>query len=217
MTSIGVMVRRRGVCLLIVAACLASVRQARGETAGPIVEVSPAVSEPPPVVGPPPVPARPIAHDPDESLAAKQVGMSLLALAATGLLGYGMLVAADRADSEALAYGAMSLAAIAPAGVGIAVCEVGAGSKLYDGRCVPAVGGAYIGALSIIPGALLGALATCESPSSSTGNDDGFNNCFLGAFVGGALGYTIGTLVGAYHGWKIFRRPKPGTLRAALF
>jgi len=217
MGSIGGIVRRRGLCLMVVGGCLALARQTRAETAGPIVEVSPPAPETPPVVGPPPVPIRPLARDPDESLAAKQIGMGVLTLAATGLLGYGMFVAADRWDSTELAYASLGLGAVAPAAVGIAVCRVGAGSKLYDGRCVPSVGGAYIGALGVIPGTLLGVFASCSR--SSNGGDDlsGLDDCAIGAIVGGALGYTIGTLVGAYSGWKIFRRPKPGTLGAALF
>jgi hypothetical protein len=215
MGSIDVIVWRRRLCLLVVGVCLAQARQTRADTAGPIVEVSPPVPETPPVVGPPPV--RPIPRDRDESLAVKQIGMGLLTLATAGLLGYGMFVAADRWDSTELAYASLGLGALAPAGVGIAVCQIGAGSKLYDGRCVPTVGGAYIGALTAIPGTLLGVLASCSR--SSNGGDDlsGLDDCAIGAIVGGALGYTIGTLVGAYSGWKIFRRPKPGTLRAALF
>jgi len=223
MRSISVNVRRRGVFLLLVGAFWAAARPAHAETAGPIVEISPPASEAPPVVGPPPVPGRPVSHDPDEGLGAKQIGMGFLTLAATGLLGYGMFVAADHADSETLAYGALSLGALAPAGVGIAVCAVGAGSKLYDGRCVPSVGGAYIGALGAIPGTLLGLLASCSgsssssSPSGDGGDLSGLDACIVGTVVGGAIGYTIGTLVGAYSGWHIFKRPKPGTLRAALF
>jgi len=216
MGSIDAIVRRRGLCLLVVGVFLAQARQTRADTAGPIVEVSPPAPETPPVVGPPPVPVRPIQRDPDESLAVKQIGMGLLTLGAMGLLGYGMFVAADRWDSTDLAYASLGLGVVAPAAVGIAVCEVGAGSKLYDGRCVPTVGGAYIGALTAIPGTLLGVLASCSS--SNSGDDlSGLDDCAIGAIVGGALGYTLGTLVGAYSGWKIFRRPKPGTLRAALF
>ena len=112
--------------------------------------------------------------------------MGLLTLAAAGLLGYGVFVAADHADSAELAYAALGLGAVAPAGVGIAVCQVGGTGKLYDGRCVPAVGGAYIGALSAIPGVLLGMLASCSS--SSNGGDDlsGLDACFMWRAPSGA-------------------------------
>ena len=105
-----------------------------------------------------------------------------------------------------------------PAAVGMAVCQVGTTSKVYDGRCVPTLGGAYIGALGVLPGLLLGVLAGCSSSSSSQSSGDdnsvgleGLDSCVTNAVIGGALGLTIGTLVGAYSGWRIFRRPKPGT------
>ena len=169
--------------------------------------------------GPPLALAPPAAADPDATLGLKQFGGGLLTLVAAGALGYGLFVAADHADSTPLAYGALSLAALAPAGVGIAVCEIGTTSKRYDGRCVPAAGGAYIGALGVIPGALLGALTSCSSSSSSSDEEfsRGLDACAVGIAVGGMIGYTTGTLIGALSGWNIFKRPKPGTLRAALF
>ncbi len=44
----------------------------------------------------------------------------------------------------------------------------------------------------------------------------GLDTCATGVVIGGILGLTIGTLVGAYNGWRIFKRPKPSTLPAAL-
>lgn len=197
---------------------------ANAESPGPVAGLTPIEvprGPPPPGVqlGPPRMqPPPPVSQDPDTGLGGKQVAMGLATLAVAGLLGSGLFVAADRVDSTALAYGALSLGVLAPAGVGVAVCKIGEGSKRYDGRCVPAIGGAYIGALGALPGTLLGALAACSSDSSSSGDDlSGLDDCFIGAAVGGALGYTIGTLIGAYAGWSIFKRPKPGTLRAALF
>lgn len=182
-------------------------------------EAVPARASPPAVEAPRPAPA-----DADAGLGAKQVGTGFLALLAGGGLGVGLFYLADREDSSTLAYASLGVGALIPAAVGMAVCGVGTTSKLYDGRCVPTVGGAYIGALGVIPGVLLGALLSCSSGSSSTpssGDDhsaglEGLDSCVTGAFVGAALGFTIGTLVGAYNGWRIFKRPKPGTLRAAL-
>ncbi len=214
------------VALVALAPSLIGARPARAnaESPGPVVELSPTEvprGPPPPGVhqGPPGVqPLPPVSPDPDTGLGGKQVAMGLATLAVAGLLGYGLFVAADRIDSTELAYGALSLGVLAPAGVGVAVCKIGEGSKRYDGRCVPAIGGAYIGALGALPGTLLGVLAACSRDSSSSGDDlSGLDDCFIGAVVGGALGYTIGTLIGAYAGWTIFKRPKPGTLRAALF
>jgi hypothetical protein len=150
--------------------------------------------------------------------------MGLLALLGGGALGSGLFYLADREDSPTLVYASLGVGVLIPAAVGMAVCGVGTTSKVYDGRCFPTVGGAYIGALGVLPGVLLGVLAGCSSGSSSTASSgdgqsaglQGLDDCAVGAVVGGALGLTIGTLVGAYSGWRIFKRPKPGTLRASL-
>lgn len=174
-------------------------------------DARPAVAAP----QPPPV-------DPDAGLGGKQVGLGFLALLGGGALGTGLFYLADREDSPTLVYASLGVGALLPAAVGLAVCGAGTTSKLYDGRCVPTVGGAYIGALGVLPGVLLGVLAGCSSGSGSSGTNgdsqstQGLDDCAVGAVVGGALGLTIGTLVGAYSGWRIFKRPKPGTLRASL-
>jgi hypothetical protein len=149
--------------------------------------------------------------------------MGFLALLGGGALGSGLFYLADREDSPTLVYASLGVGALLPAAVGMAVCGVGTTSKVYDGRCFPTVGGAYIGALGVLPGALVGLLLGCSSGSSSTPSSgdgqtglQGLDDCAVGAAVGAALGLTIGTLVGAYNGWRIFKRPKPGTLRASL-
>jgi hypothetical protein len=184
-----------------------------GEAGGPPrPSLRPAVAAPQPAL-----------VDPDAGLAAKQVGMGFVALLGTSALGLGLFYLAERERSPALGYAGLGVSMLIPAAVGMAVCQVGTTSKVYDGRCFPTVGGAYIGAMGVLPGVLLGALLACSSSSStqSTGDDgsaglQGLDTCFTGVVVGGALGLTIGTLVGAYSGWRIFKRPKPGTLRAAL-
>jgi hypothetical protein len=167
---------------------------------------------------------RPAPVDPDAGLGAKQVGMGLLTFIGTAALASGLFYFADREGSEVLGYTGLGVGLLMPAAIGMAVCEVGTTSKLYDGRCNPTVGGAYIGALGVLPGLLLGALAGCSSASSSSSPSgdgqsaglEGLDDCAIGAVVGGAFGFAIGTLVGSYSGWRIFKRPKPGTLRAAL-
>jgi hypothetical protein len=168
---------------------------------------------------------RPAPVDADATLPAKQVGMGFVALLGAAALGSGLFYLADREGSLVLGYTGVGVTLLLPAAVGMAVCEVGSTSKVYDGRCVPTVGGAYIGALGVLPGVVLGALATCSSSSSSssgTSGDghstglEGLDDCAVGVVVGGLLGLTIGTLVGAYNGWRIFKRPKAGTFRAAL-
>ena len=174
---------------------------------------------PPPAVEAP----RPAPVEADAALPAKQVGMGFVALLGAATLGSGLFYLADREGSLALGYTGLGVTLLLPAAVGMAVCQVGTSSKVYDGRCVPTLGGAYIGALGVLPGVLLGALATCSSSSSSSGTSgdgstglEGLDDCAVGVVVGGLLGLTIGTLVGAYNGWNIFKRPKAGTLRAAL-
>lgn len=172
----------------------------------------PAAEAPRPAVAAPRAPL----VDPDAGLPAKQVGMGFVALLGASALASGLFYLADREGSQALGYTGLGVSVLMPAAVGLAVCEVGTTSKVYDGRCVPAVGGAYIGSLGVIPGLLLGVLVGCSSSSSGDDNSAGLDSCITTAFVGAALGLTIGTLVGAYSGWRIFKRPKSGTLRAAL-
>ena len=184
-----------------------------GEAGGPPrPSLRPAVAAPQPAL-----------VDPDAGLAAKQVGMGFVALLGASALASGLFYLAEREGSPVLGYTGLGVSVLMPAAVGMAVCQVGTTSKVYDGRCVPTLGGAYIGALGVLPGVLLGVLAGCSSSSSSqsTGDDnsaglEGLDSCVTNVVIGGALGLTIGTLVGAYNGWRIFKRPKPGTLRAAL-
>jgi hypothetical protein len=164
-------------------------------------------------------PVVPVQPDPDEGLGAKQVGAGLLAVLGSTALAGGLFWASDRADSTPLLYGSFGVMFLSPTAVGMAVCEVGASSKVYEGRCFPTVGGAYIGALGVLPGALMGC-SSSSSSSSSSGDDpsspSGLDSCAMGAVVGAAIGYTVGTLLGAYNGWRIFKRPKAGTLGASL-
>jgi hypothetical protein len=187
--------------LLSLAVLVAAARPARADDARPVVPLEP---------------------DPDAGLGAKQVGLGFVAVLAAGALAGGLLYAAYSTDSPAFMYGSSSVALLSPAAVGMAVCEVGTSSKVYDGRCFPTVGGAYIGSLGVLPGVLLGALISCSGSSSTSSSGDGSSSsagleaCFSGIVVGGAIGYTVGTLLGAYNGWRIFKRPKSASLRASL-
>jgi hypothetical protein len=229
---------RAGVLIVVVAAGAGAARPARAELHAPprlvlrlaaadeptvVVPGQPAASPAGPNLRPAVEAPRPSPVDPDAGLGGKQVGMGFLALLGGGALGSGLFYLADREDSPTLVYASLGVGALLPAAVGMAVCGVGTTSKVYDGRCFPTVGGAYIGALGVLPGALVGLLLGCSSGSSSTPSSgdgqtglQGLDDCAVGAAVGAALGLTIGTLVGAYNGWRIFKRPKPGTLRASL-
>lgn len=227
----------RAIAIVVLCGIAMAARPARAELrAPPRLVLRLATADEPTVVVPgeaggPPRPSlrpavaapQPALVEPDGGLAAKQVGMGFVALLGASAVASGLFYLAEREGSLALGYTGLGVSVLMPAAVGMAVCQVGATSKVYDGRCVPTLGGAYIGALGVLPGGLLGLLLGCSSSSSSQSTEgdnsaglEGLDSCATAIVVGGALGLTIGTLVGAYSGWSIFKRPKPGTLRAAL-
>ena len=67
-------------------------------------------------------------------------------------IAFGSLVAAFGTAPAGLGF-----ALLAPAVVGGVVCWIGGKSRTYDGGCTGPIAGAYLGALTVIPGALLGA------------------------------------------------------------
>jgi hypothetical protein len=98
------------------------------------------------------------------------------------------------------------LFAAVPVGVGAIVCTVGGTSDSYDGSCGSAIGGAYLGALALIPGALIGL-----SLDHSSGELGGL----VGLAIGAGVGYIVGTTVGAVVGWNLSRVPKARPLARA--
>jgi hypothetical protein len=67
--------------------------------------------------------------------------------------------------------------------VGFAVCDVGKLSDHYESYCGPAILGAYLGSLSVIPLAVLGA----SLDHSSGGEIDGVYGLLLGGLIGWAV------------------------------
>ncbi len=163
----------RAIAIVVLCGIAIAARPARGDLrAPPRLVLRLATAEEPTVVVPgeaggPPRPSlrpavaapQPALVDPDAGLAAKQVGMGFVALLGASALASGLFYLAEREGSPALGYTGLGVSVLMPAAVGMAVCQVGTTSKVYDGRCVPTLGGAYIGALGVLPGLLLGVLA----------------------------------------------------------
>jgi hypothetical protein len=98
-----------------------------------------------------------------------------------------------------------------PAVGGLVVCGMGGTSKQYDGDCGPAIGSAYLGALTLgISLAYVG--ATQFAPNSSDGGVDSA----IGAALGAALGLIVGTAVGATIGWHVSKHPRKQSVALAL-
>ena len=107
--------------------------------------------------------------------------------------GTGLLFALDGAG------GVLGLVVLAtPVATGVGVCVVGSNSDLFDGSCGASIGGALLGALLVLPGALLG---TVFAPQ-------GIDEQPYGLLVGGAVGFGLGSAAGAVVGWNLSRRPK---------
>jgi hypothetical protein len=111
-----------------------------------------------------------------------------------------MLVAAAKAGASQAIVPALALG---PLLGGFVVCGIGSASTAYEGRCGPAIGGAYIGMLLAIPAAYIG----CALDRGS-GGPDGDDACLGGAILGAIAGYVIGTSVGATVGWHLGKRPR---------
>ena len=99
--------------------------------------------------------------------------------------------------------GTLAMALLAgPAMAGSIVCGIGKKDAYYEGKCLPAVVGAYVGSLSALPLAYLG----CMADDNSKGERD--FRCVTGAISGFLVGYVLGTTIGAnvgWHGWTKVR------------
>lgn len=133
-----------------------------------------------------PVVAEEAPSPPPEDSGGRMLGGFALGLAATGA---GVLIATG--------WGVTSLSWVVgagvPAGAGFTVCGVMSGSPHYEGTCSWAVLGAYIGAATALPLALLGAILT----------NNGEHGGLLGVFVGAGIGIGIGTPLGALVMWNL--------------
>lgn len=212
----------RTLLIVLSAAALFWPRAASADDAVPVVEVPAAApiepyDSPPPAaapLAPPPAPARDAeaprgaprpsvaassTQDPEPSEAGLVAVETLVAHLTT--VAYGWLAVGGVGEGPGLA-----LFALGPAVTGTIVCGFGSMSELYESRCGYAIGGAYIGALALFPGAMIGAAAASDS-------GDGWGK--LGGLLGGAaIGYIVGTSVGAVIGWNAGRDPK-GVRRVA--
>jgi hypothetical protein len=91
-----------------------------------------------------------------------------------------------------------------PAVVGGAVCAVGNTSRQVQGGCWPAIGGAVLGALLMIP---LGLGAYAISESDGEGIDGGGGG---GLIVGLALGWVALQPLTSTLVWNAYSQPRPG-------
>jgi hypothetical protein len=88
-----------------------------------------------------------------------------------------------------------------PLVAGITVCGIGQASDAYDGSCGAAIGGAYAGALTALPLALLFSIG-----DHSGNSEDAWIPMWA---VGAALGLILGPPIGAVIGWNASRELKP--------
>lgn len=93
---------------------------------------------------------------------------------------------------------------VGPLAVGGMVCTLGQTSKHYRGDCLPALVGAYVGALAAFPLALLGGAADAHSFD----NGDQGKNYTAGSAIGFIIGYGLGSAVGATIAWHWTKEEK---------
>jgi hypothetical protein len=126
------------------------------------------------------------------------IGMGQV-LAAVGVTVGGVALAgATEIDSPA----ALAFLLATPFGVGAAVCGVGKWSSHNDGSCAAAIGGAYLGALSVIPLAVLGYQLDVRSGGSD--EFDGLGGLLLGAAAGWLVMQPLLSTVA----WHTTKRPR---------
>jgi hypothetical protein len=94
-----------------------------------------------------------------------------------------------------------ALLAGVPLLVGYTVCQVGKMSDYYESHCGPAILGAYLGALTILPLAWLG----MSLDHSTDGEIDGLGGILIGALVGWAVVQPLSATLAA----RMFKAPKP--------
>jgi hypothetical protein len=87
-----------------------------------------------------------------------------------------------------------------PLVVGLAVCGVGKLSDYYESRCAPAIVGAYLGALSVVPLAVLG----MSLDHKSTADVEGLGGLLVGALVGWVVVQPLAATAAA----RLFSPPK---------
>jgi hypothetical protein len=179
--------------------------------AGRVAAAQPAPPGPSPLLSPstaPPTAAyRLLPEVPPETPSEPGLAVGQFAAGAGAALGGAALVVLSSAGSN----GTLTLPVLlgTPALVGLAVCEVGELSAHYDGSCGPAVGGAVVGAVTVIPLALLGMSLDHHQ------NDDGYYG-FGGAFAGALVGWVVVQPLAATVTWRLFKRPRRRPSLSAL-
>lgn len=164
----------------------------------------------PRLAAPPPVVAHPAPPPPDASLGevARGAGQIVLGTVSMALLGAAAIGAGEGGGAAA----AVVVILAGPLAGGLIVCGIGRTSAYYEGGwgCGSTLAGAYIGALTAIPLALIIA-ENCEPDPAYAGYEGRAFECLGPALVGAAIGYTFGTAVGATIGWHVGKKPRAAT------
>ena len=138
----------------------------------------------PPLVNPAPDPTPP----PEVGLAAMQVA---LGVALTFGVGIGAVFLSEKVkNSDPVAWVGIFGAPLVGS---LAICALGRTSDFYDGHCMGAVTGGYLGALVLaVPGWYVG--SSFDSPNAWFAFD---------GIVGVVVGFVVGAAVGATVGWHL--------------
>jgi len=166
------------------------------------VPVRPRLVAPPPVIVHQPPPPPPEASAGEVGRGAGQI--------AVGTVGMALMGAAAVGAGEGAGAGAAVVFLLAgPLTGGLIVCGIGRTSAYYEGGwgCGSTLAGAYIGALTAIPLALIIA-DNCQPDPAYAGYEGRAFECLGPALAGFAIGYTLGTALGATIGWHLGKKPR---------
>jgi hypothetical protein len=153
-----------------------------------------------------------LAAVPATAAASPEIGLGIAQVFIGSFATFGtfLLVALVSAGANSAPVAVVGLLAT-PAVGGLVVCRMGRSSKQYEGDCGAAIGGSYLGALT------LGiALAYVGAKEFAPSNSDGGNDAAVGAALGAALGLIVGTAVGATIAWHASKHPREPSVALAF-
>ena len=136
-------------------------------------------------------------YPPEVGIAASQ----LLIGTATASVFFVLPVFTDGTPLGTFAY---ALLPVGPAAVGGMVCTFGHTSKYYTGSCKPALIGAFLGGLAVVPFTLFGS-ASGGGPFDNGSDGKNFTS---GSAIGFAIGYALGTAFGATIAWHMYKEER---------
>ena len=139
--------------------------------------------------------AQPSVDPPPTSAAPTEVGRAVGQLFAGGAVAFLSMYAIVLAGPANVA-----VAAVAPVAVGSMVCWIGSNSTYYDGGCLAPILGAYVGAFTVIPAALLGASLVDPDRQDQAG--------FWAGLAGAVLAWVIVQPLASTISWRIWKKPR---------